>query len=457
MLKLNDLQKELVSRLLLSNENFIAVRAGWGSGKTSALVFALALWADAHPNKSSLLITDTAGRYRQVLAPEIQKWLGAEGWTYHALEGKWTAPNGHTVWTRSYFRPGTQDASQNSLEGLNITSGLAVIDECQMLTEEVAFKALGRLRSGPTPKLIMVGLPVWGAWWVEMAEKANCKPIFFSSHVNANNLSADWFEATKNLPEDERLAMIENQPKPRAGMIYNEWTQAHIIDGWQYKPEYSGRIVVDFGFRKPSVLFIVHDPHLKADVICGEINPQEIKLSELARLILLKACPRSLASSYPNRILLDGASGDKAGSNRNDHTAQSSFKALSLPPEQEGIGMTFRWATDPIRTDIMNGINRVKRLMHSKQILCTREVWDAGDRATGNSFKKAILSYSWDQKEQPKKDGHEDPLDALRYDVINWRWSDSTVNVKLPIEDRSHIVEEKLKQRDLINRSLRRF
>ena len=72
-------------------------------------------------------------------------------------------------------------------------------------------------------------------------------------------------------------------------------------------------------------------------------------------------------------------------------------------------------------------------------------------------FKKAILSYSWDQKEQPKKDGHEDPLDALRYDVINWRWSDSTVSVKLPIEDRSHIVEEKLKQRNLINASMRRF
>jgi len=427
MLKLNDLQKELVSRLLLSNENFIAVRAGWGSGKTSALVFALALWADAHPNKSSLLITDTAGRYRQVLAPEIQKWLGAEGWAYHALEGKWTAPNGHTVWTRSYFRPGTQDASQNSLEGLNITSGLAVIDECQMLTEEVAFKALGRLRSGPTPKLIMVGLPVWGAWWVEMAEKANCRPIFFSSHVNANNLSADWFEATKNLPEDERLAMIENQPKPRAGMVYNEWTQSHIIDGWQYNPEYSGRIVIDFGFRKPSVLILVHDPILQADVICAELNPQECTLSELAKLILKKAAPRNLKDRFPNVILLDGASGDKAGAQRSDRTAQSAFRELKLDPSEGGIGIPFRWVTDPIRVDVMNGILRVKRLIDQKKILCTREVWDGGEKSIGNSFRKAILSYSWDSRDLPKKDGREDPLDALRYDVINWAWKDSSL------------------------------
>jgi len=260
-LKLNELQATLIKRLLVSDDHFISVRAGWGSGKTSALVFALAVWSEAHPNKSSLLITDTAGRYRQVLAPEIQKWMIPEGWVYNGLNGCWTTPNNHVIYTRSYFRPGTQDASQNSLEGLNITSGLAVIDECQMLTEEVAFKALGRLRSGPTPKLVMVGLPVWGAWWVDMATKANCDPILFSSHVNKANLSSDWFEAIKNLPEEERLAMVENQPRPKSGMIYNEWTMNHITDGWEYNPNWSGRSAIEFGVRKPSVLILVHDPN----------------------------------------------------------------------------------------------------------------------------------------------------------------------------------------------------
>jgi len=33
----------------------------------------------------------------------------------------------------------------------------------------------------------------------------------------------------------------------------------------------------------------------------------------------------------------------------------------------------------------------------------------------------------------PKKDGKEDPLDALRYDVINWLWRDS----ELPLMTRS--------------------
>ena len=253
-LKLNPLQIDLVDRLIYSDDAFIAVRAGWGSGKTSALVFALWTWSSIHPNKSSLLVTDTAPRYRSVLGPELEKWLAPYGWVYHQQDGKWIAPNGHVVWCRSYFRPGTRDATHNPLEGLNITSGLALIDECQTLSEEVAQKTLGRLRSGPSPKLIMVGLPVWDAWWVSFAEKAGCTPIFYASHVNKANLSEAWFDAVKNLPESERLAMVENQPRPPQGVIYSEWTLSHVISNWKYDQSMSSRLVIDFGFRKPSVL-----------------------------------------------------------------------------------------------------------------------------------------------------------------------------------------------------------
>jgi len=38
------------------------------------------------------------------------------------------------------------------------------------------------------------------------------------------------------------------------------------------------------------------------------------------------------------------------------------------------------------------------------------------------------MSYAWDNKEQPKKDGREDPLDALRYDCITWNWNDTDVD-----------------------------
>ena len=54
-MKLNPLQKDLV-RSLVDEETFIAVRAGWGSGKTSALVFGLLMISKLRPGSASLLI-----------------------------------------------------------------------------------------------------------------------------------------------------------------------------------------------------------------------------------------------------------------------------------------------------------------------------------------------------------------------------------------------------------------
>lgn len=425
MIKLNPLQLDLISALL-RQETMIAVRAGWGSGKTSALVFALMWAANMRPGRSSLLITDTAQRYRTVLQPEIEKWLGPMGWTFSQTQGVWTDPaTGSSVWCRSYFRPGTRDSSHNPLEGINATSGIALIDEAQTMTEEVAFKALGRLRSGPSPMLVMCGLPVMDAWWVRMAEDAKCSPIMHTSYANRENLSESWFEATEQLPPEERAAMILNQPKPASGLVYSEWGEENIVDGWAYREDMTARIAIDWGFRKPSVLIIAHDDQLEADVICAEINPQEVSLAELTRLILSIAWPRAHKDSAPSRrIWLDAGCGDKAGAARSDRTAQSSFRELRLPPP-DGLGLQLRWSTSPVKVDIMNGVQKLKRALWLRKYRVTREVWDAGRKAQGNSLRKALASYRWDKKkEQPIKDGQEDPLDALRYDLICWRWDD---------------------------------
>ena len=421
---LNPLQRDLL-RALAHEQTFIAVRAGWGSGKTSALVFAILAMSHARPGSSSLLITDTSPRYRTVLAPEIEKWLGPLGWEWNQLKGTWTDPQtGSVVWCRAYFRPGTRDSSHNPLEGINV-SGAAFIDESQTMTEEVAQKALGRLRSGPSPILVMVGLPVADAWWVRMAEDNGCPAIFHTSYANRANLSEAWFKATEALPPAEREAMVMNRPTPPTGSVYSEWSEENIVDGWKYSEEMEARIAIDWGFRKPSVLIIAHDSKLGADIICAELNPSEVTLEELARLILTVAWPRSHRASAPGaRIWLDAGAGDKAGSARNDQTAMSSFRVLALNPPK-GIGLRLRHTTSPVRTDIVNGVQRLKRAIWQRRYRMTREVWEAGRRATGNSLRKALESYRWDKKkETPVKDGREDPLDALRYDCIIWRWGD---------------------------------
>ena len=98
------------------------------------------------------------------------------------------------------------------------------------------------------------------------------------------------------------------------------------------------------------------------------------------------------------------------------------------PPK--GLGLPLRYALDPVKIDVLNGIQRLKRAFNEKRYLLTKTLWDKGERSAGNSLRKAILSYGWDNKEQPKKDGREDPLDALRYDCITFNWNDSAVDKK---------------------------
>ena len=428
-LSLNPLQQDIIGAIR-REERIIAARCGWGSGKTSALVFSILFISKWRPARSSLLVTDTNPRYNSVLLPEMEKWLSPLGWTYNHTLRQWTdSQTGSTVWCRSYYRPGTRDATHNPLEGLNVTSGVCLIDECQTLSSEVAHKALGRLRAGPTPIMILVGLPVSSAWWCQLAETAGCLPLLYTSYVNEANLSEAWFEATKLLPKAEREAMVMNKPRPPSGLVYSEFSEdEHVLDDWKYRTDMSGRIAIDWGFRKPSVLIIVHDPDLRADVIVAEMNPAEVTVEELARLILCVAWPRSLKSRAPSsRIWLDYGVADKAGRARNDQTGRSAFRAMRAEPPK-GLGMPLRSNTDPIRTDILNGVQRLKRAFSRGQYRITREVWTAGERATGNSIRKALMTYGWDNKELPKKDGREDPLDALRYDCITWNWSDTLVD-----------------------------
>ena len=424
---LNDLQREII-RGIRRKDKIIAARCGWGSGKTSSLIFALWFVAKIRPGTTSLLITDTTPRYNSVLMPEIEKWLAPRGWTYNHTLHKWTDNHtGSAVLCRSYYRPGTRDASHNPLEGINVTSGVALIDECQTLGAEVAHKALGRLRSGPTPTLILVGLPVADAWWCQMAESAGIHPLLFTSYVNQNNLSAEWFEATKLLPEDEREAMVMNKPKPPSGLVYQEFDSSrHVIDDFTYREEMTARVAIDWGFRKPSVLIIVFDEEREASIIAHEINPQEVTIAQLCEMILRVAWPRSDKDSAPGpRIWLDSGVADKAGKARSDHTGRSAFREMSKEVGAGGLGMTLRHTTDPVRVDILNGVQRLKRAFARNRYLITKEVWDKGERAIGNSLRKALLSYAWDSKEQPKKDGREDPLDALRYDCIFHYWADA--------------------------------
>jgi len=416
-----------MGKALIDRRRVIAVRGGWGCGKTSGLIFCLILNARQNPDKSSLLIVDTFERYKSVHHPELEKWVQdeerAERWSYHAGEKRWTAPNGHQVWVRAYFRPSTRSSSHNPLEGLNISSGLVVIDEAQTLDQEVATKAIGRVRTAE-PCIMICGLPVQPSWWVDLAESAGETPLFFTSMSNPH-LSQEWFETAKaTLTPGEFESMVMNKPQPATGSVYKEFSEDNILDGWVYRPEMTSRIAIDFGLRQPCALIISHDVDLQADVISAEIAPRDVSVAEFIESILAVAWPRADKALAPddNRIWLDVGCGDKAGAARNDQTMTSSIMEMRRPAP-EGLNLQIRYSTDAVRTDIANGVQRLQRAFYKRMYYITREVYDGGSQQRA-SLRRALESYRWDPTgTKPIKDGHEHALDALRYDCINWLWN----------------------------------
>ena len=442
---LNDLQRSIITRIM-RGDAVVAAQCGWGAGKTTALVFACLFVAKTRPGRAMLIVTDTQQRFNDVLQPALTQWLQPLGWTWHERDRRWRDPHtGSEIYTRAYFRPGTRSATHNPLEGMNITSNVAFIDECQTLSPEVAQKVLGRLRAkGHPPTRVLVGLPVADAWWRQLAEDRGLSPLLFSSYVNQANLSAGWFEDVKADPE-EFEAMVMNRPAPPVGQVYADWRAVAYPkgnltpDGWRYRPDMTTRIALDPGVRKPSVLFIAHDAKLGADVVVGELNPNDVTLDELAALVLGMAWPRALADQVPkdgrDRFWLDAGSIDKAARARNDRTLRSTVQDLARAPADGGIGMQLRTTTDPVRTDIRNGIDRTKRrILHNGQrrLLCAQDVWAQGGMGQSNTFRKAVQSYRYPEKggDLPLKDGREDPLDALRYDTINWCWVDASPSAR---------------------------
>jgi len=435
MIKPNELQSKLLTAYL--KEPIIAVVAGWGSGKTTALSMAIISHAMAHPGGASLYITDSAPRYRTVVHPSLSEWtnrLTGADWVYNSLENKWIAPNGHIIWCRAYFRPGTRSADQNSLEGIDC--GFACIDEAQTMQDEVMHKALGRIRSAEAigPRLIICGLPTWGAWWVNSTEDIGGAVIRATSFVNQENLSKEWFDvAKKTLPAEEYEAMINNKPTPPSGLAVSTFDPIkHVLADWQYSPEMSTYLAIDWGFRKPAVLVISHDDSLNANVIHLEFTPTEITISELTQLMLKKVWPRAHQHLAPhqNFIWIDGASGDKAGAARSDQTALSAFRTMGRAMPPAGLGMAIRYTTDPIRVDILNGLSRLRDVFERGQMYLSKDLWDKGLNSSSHSLARGITTYAFDQNGKPKKNDLEHCIDALRYHVINWHWRDKPLDVK---------------------------
>lgn len=437
----------------------VAVIGGWGGGKTSNLIFLAQRAALERPGRTVLVVVDTNDRYLHVHVPEAEKWLEPRGWHHHVRNREWKhAESGSRIVFVPYFRPKTRSSSHNPLEGINADANLALMDEAQALPKEAADKITGRLRAkGYTPQIVIFGLPVWGAWWGEMAEREGGIVIRGTSFDNAENLDAGFFEAAEaRLTKGEYDAMVRGLPTAPEGLVYACWAAAEWPTGnlladerWTYQPHMEGRICIDPGVEKPHALIIVHDDDPRfgpdgLDIVVAEVGGERMAEAELVRRILEVAWPR--AEDAPRgRYLLDTGTIDRAAKRGAtsmhaplDVQMRATRDMMQSPPGPGGgIGVHLH-ITEGERTIITNGIYCVQRWMEhrgTRRLACLRSVWDAKPSGEGRGLRRGIESYSYSPTTGQPVKLFEDALDALRYDAIRHQWVAKPGSLSLAIEE----------------------
>jgi len=436
-IQLNPFQLQMANAML-SGAPLVSVRAGWGSGKTFGIVQTILVMNEYYLSRigrpmRTLLITDTDHRYSTTLHPEMLDILSALGWSFLPTGGKrWVGPHGGLVWVRAYFRASTKTVDQNPIEGYNVDN--CIIDEAQTMQPEVYTRALGRIRTGAPPQILLSGLPTWDDWWVKQAQKvAGGRVILANSYVNREVLSDAWFEQMKESGEFEEKVL--NAPKAPVGAVYSEWVPLRhpngnlAPEGWKYDPQMTGYLMADYGYRHPSAVIFVEDKALGADIIVAEVNPTDCTTENFAREVLKIARPRDqitdeeCGDDAPCIIRLDEATADVAGNQRQSATGETDMEIF-----QEALGMPVMSPPHDHRR-IRDGVGQVRaRMLNAngdRRLLCLKGVWDAGLSNKGVSFARAMASYKYPtkgSKDEPVKDGWEHPLDALRYGIATWRW-----------------------------------
>lgn len=443
---LNPLQLRAVSAYVSGLYMLIAIRAGWGSGKSRALGTIARVAGEQ--GVSVMWITDSQSRIDTVVQPVCEALLRPLGWRFETVRRRWVK-GAASIWLRSYFRPGTKSSEANSVEGANV--GLVLIDEAQVFPDdEVLRKVFGRARTGPVPPCIVVaGLPVYNAWWELAAQKmgpTGCI-VHGTSFDNRANLRPEWFRnALATLGQREFDAMLCNLPRPPEGQIYDVWRPddypvGNVVRGWRWRPDMRTVWSVDFGTHMPSATLWARDPDLRAWVLFAECNPSSPsdKVHTLAAEMCRIAWPKMLAGDKPPSVpyLFDDAVCDPAGKVRkgakDGDVADTDVSALGLPPGvllADGLGGIGRRpdylrGTDPGYVDLVSvrsGIIRTAAAIERQQILVTGEVWDAGSTAPAGqrSFARAILGYRRDRYGEPVKgEGHDDVMDTVRY-LVRW-------------------------------------
>jgi hypothetical protein len=256
-----------------SQRRFVFIIAGTQSGKTSFEP----LWLDREIKQKGegdyLAVTATYDLLKMKFLPELQNYFcHLFGWEYSASE--------RTIWRQDKPRMFTRIImrSADAEGGLESASAKgALFDECGQDGVKVsAWEALlrrlslsqGRVLAGTTPyNLGWLKTQIFDRW---RGGDPDTQVIQFKSTMNPAFPREEYERARRTLPTWKFEMFYNGEFSRPAGMIYEDFSQNHIIPSFDIPANWSRYLGVDFGAVHTAKIYIAQDPASKLNYLYRE-------------------------------------------------------------------------------------------------------------------------------------------------------------------------------------------
>jgi len=249
-----------------SVKRFIFIIAGTQSGKTSYLP----IWLDREirekGNGDYLAVTSTYDLLKMKFLPELQGYFcHIFGWQFSASEKTIYRQDKPRMFTRIICRSADADGGLESASAKG-----ALFDECGQDGVKVgAWEALqrrlslssGRVLGGTTPyNLGWLKTQIFDRW---RNGDPDIQVIQFKSTMNPSFPVEEYERARRTLPTWKFEMFYNGNFSRPAGMIYEDFTQQHILPAFDIPAAWSRYFGVDFGAVHTAKIWLAQDPASK--------------------------------------------------------------------------------------------------------------------------------------------------------------------------------------------------
>jgi hypothetical protein len=246
-----------------SKRRFVFIIAGTQSGKTSFMPVLLDREIRERGPGDYLAVTATYDLLKLKFLPEMRNYYeGFFGWEYMASEKAIVKAYKPRMFTRIILRSADAEGGLESA-----TAKAALLDECgQDRFTLSAWEAIqrrlslarGRVLAGTTPyNLGWLKTQIFDRW---RAGDTDIQVIQFKSTMNPS-FPRDEYERAKRTMPSWRFEMFYNGEFSRpAGMIYEDFTQNHIVPAFPIPADWPRFLGLDFGAVNTAKIYIAQDP-----------------------------------------------------------------------------------------------------------------------------------------------------------------------------------------------------